>query len=122
MDTKLPNAVQIALNTIGQVAAELPSQIEGYREFVTVFRFQTDRISGFNAQFPYLSGFPVAFRLMRFRVDAEIIQHDRDCCNEDLVGLQSIHVATEEDVQMVLRIWQISPELLREPRESAVPI
>jgi hypothetical protein len=122
MPTTLPPKVRDTLTTIGQVAAELPCRIEGYREFVTVFRYQTDRIMGFANQYPYLADCEVAFRVMRFRVDAELIADDRGCCNDDLIGLQCIHVATEGDVLSVLQIWHVSPENLRQPRETEVPV
>jgi len=122
MTTTLSPTVRDTLTTIGQVAAELPCQIEGYREFVTVFRYQTARIMGFANQFPYLADSDVAYRVMRFRVDAELIENDRDCSNDNLVGLQCIHVATEDEVLNVLRIWHVSPDTLRQPRETEVPV
>lgn len=122
MTTTLPSPVRETLMTIGQVATELPCRIEGHREFVTVFRYQTDRIMGFANQFPYLANCDVAYRVMRFRVDADLIENDRDCSNDDLIGLQSLHVATEEDVLNVLRIWDVSPDALRQPQETEVPV
>lgn len=122
MTTNLPDTVQETLTTIGQVATELQCQVDGYREFVSVFCFQTGRIMGFASQFPYLADREIAYRLMRFKVDAELIQADHDFCNDDLVGLQTIHVATERDVLEILKMWSVSPELLRQPRETEVPI
>jgi len=122
MSTTLPDNIRDTLSGVGQVAAELPCQIDGYREFVTVFKFQPSRVIGFVSQFPYLANCKVAYRLMRFRVDADMIRDDRDCCNSDLIGLQSIHVPTEEDVQSILKIWHVAPEMLRQPKETEVPI
>jgi hypothetical protein len=122
MTRNLPATVREILISLGEVAAELSCQIEGYREFVTIFRFQTAQVVGFQSQFPNLADCEVAFRLMRFRVGADLIRNDYDCCVSDLVGLQSIYVATEEDVLDVLQIWAVSAELLRAPRETEVPI
>ena len=123
MTTKLPERVREILTTIGQVATELPPQFDDCREFVTIFRFRTDGgIPGFKSQYPYLAGCDVAYRLARFRIRSEIITRDLHCCHEDLFGLQDIHVPTEEDVVNILRIWQVPPESLQEPRETEVPI
>lgn len=122
MTTILPETVREALASTGQVAAELPCPIEGYREFVTVFCFQTAQIMGFPSQFSYLADNEISFRLMRFKVDAELIRDDHDFSSVDLVGLQSIYVATEQDVVEILRIWAVRPELLRQARETEVPI
>lgn len=122
MSTVLPKTVREILESTGQVAVELPCSIEGYREFVTVFQYRTARIIGFQSQFPYLADCESAYRLMRFRVDATLINDDHDFSNDDLIGLQSIHVATENDVVEILRIWEVSPEILRQPRETEVPI
>jgi hypothetical protein len=59
---------------------------------------------------------------MRFRVDAELIENDRDCASDDLIGLQCLHVATEDDVLNVLRIWDVPPDTLRQPRETEIPL
>lgn len=122
MTTKLPQKVTETLQSVGEVAAELPCDLEGYREFVVVVRFKTDRIFGFASQYPYLADLPIAYRVMRFRVDSQVIENDRDCGNDDLVGLQSLHVPTIDDVQYILRIWQVSPSILRQPNETDVPI
>lgn len=122
MSGYLPETVQETLATIGQVAAEVACPIEGYREFVTVFRFQTARIWGFQSQFPYLADHEIAYDLMRFRVEARLIAEDHDFWNDDLVGLQSICVATENDVVEILRIWAVPPESLRPPNETEVPV
>jgi hypothetical protein len=107
---------------VGQVAAELPPTIDGYREFVTLFRFRTHGVSGFESQYPYLAGAPIAFRLLKFRVDESLIEEDVNCCNEDLAGLQCIVVATEEQAVEILRIWQVNPNDLRLPKETEVPV
>ena len=118
----LPETVRATLASIGQVAAELPCQIDGYREFVSVFRFQTARHWGFQSQFPYLDNCDIAYEVQRYRVDAELIRIDYDFFNGDLVGLQSICVATEHDVVEILRMWAVPPEMLRSPRETEVPL
>lgn len=122
MTTTIPTTLSEILTTIGQAAVEVECPVEGFREFATVFRCPTDQMIGFEGRFPYLVGNPVVYRLMRFRVDSSIIENDRHCSNEDLVGLQCIYVAAEADVLNVLRIWHVSPENLRQPRETEVPV
>jgi hypothetical protein len=118
----IPAEVLKMLMSVGQVAAELPPTIEGYREFVTVYRFETNKVIGFEGQYAYLKGFSTAYRILKFRVDESIIEDDIDCCNEDLVGLQCVVVATEAEVISVLAIWKIDPNILRLPKETEVPV
>lgn len=54
--------------------------------------------------------------------DSSIIENDRQCSNDDLIGLQSIYVATEDDVLNVLQMWHDSPDTLRQPRETEIPV
>ena len=117
-----PRTLNDILLTIGQAAIELPSHFDGYREFVTVARFETSRMHGFAGQFPHLVQYPIGYRLMRFRVDSSIIRDDRHCCNDDLIGLESIHVGEPEDVMRVLEIWNVQPETLLPPSATAVPV
>lgn len=122
MTTTFPNELKETLATIGQAAVELEPLVEGYREFVTVFLCPTNQILGFEGRFPYLVGNEIVYRLMRFRVETSLIDRDQHCSNENLIGLQSIYVATEEDALNVLKIWQVLPESLRQPRETEIPV
>jgi len=122
MTTTFPNDLKETLTTIGQAAVELESFVEGYREFVSVFHCPASQIIGFEGRFPYLVGNKIVYRLMRFRVESSLIDRDEHCSNEDLIGLQSIYVATEEDALNILKIWQVLPESLRQPRETEVPV
>ena len=118
----LPKKLTDILTNVGQAAVEVESCVDGFREFVTLFRCPTDQIIGFEGRFPYLVGNHVVYRLMRFRVNSSIIENDRQCSNEDLIGLQSIYVATQEDVLKILQIWHVSPDTLRQPRDTEVPV
>jgi hypothetical protein len=118
----MPSNVQELLMTIGQVAAELPNTIDGYRDFVTVYRFETSKVLGFEGQYPYLVGNSAAYRLLKFRVDESLIEEDVNVCNEDLIGLQCIVVATEAEAATVLDMWSVDPSILRMPKETEVPV
>ena len=122
MTMTMPSNVQEMLMSIGQVAAELPTTIDGYREFVTVYRFETRKVLGFEAQYPYLMGYSTAYRLLKFRVDEAVIEEDVDVCNEDLIGLQCIVVATEAEATSVLDMWRVDPSILRSAKETDVPV
>ena len=122
MRMTFPDELKETLSSVGQAAVELTSLIEGYREFVSVFYCPTNQIFGFEGRFPNLAGNEIVYRLMRFRVKSSLIDLDQDCSSEDLIGLQNIYVATEKDALSILRVWQVLPESLRQPRETQVPV
>jgi hypothetical protein len=118
----IPVNVHHLLTTVGQVATELPIEIDGYREFVSVFYFSTNAIHGFESQYAYLKGCTTSYRVVKFRVDATLCENDAECCTDDLVGVQSIVVASEVDVENILAIWKVDPHTLRLPRDTDVPL
>lgn len=62
------------------------------------------------------------YRCIRFRVDAELCEHDEKVGPDDLLDPQELNVSSEEDVEYVLRIWKVSPSELVTPREADVPV
>ena len=95
----LPQSLRESLAAIGQVAAELNCQFEGYREFVSIYRIHTNSIIGFQGRFPYYSNCEVIFRIIRFRVKSQDIEEDKDFCTQDLIDLQQVFLPTEEAVE-----------------------
>jgi len=122
MAHNLPDDVLEILLSVGQVAAELPCEFEDCREFVSIFRIDTAAAWGFQRRYPYLADRDVAYRAVRFRVDAERIDRDENVCDEDLCSLQNIYVATEEEVAAILKMWAVSPGAMRRPSETEIPI
>ncbi len=122
MNMTFPMKLQEMLTTIGQVAVEVESFVEGYREFVTVFRCPTSQILSFDERFPYLRGNEIVYRLMRFRVENSLIENDQHCSNEDLVGLQSLYVPSEETALHILDFWKVPPSTLVPPNQTEVPV
>ncbi len=96
MAQDFPAGLRSILAEVGQAAIEVDCGVEGFREFVTVFRCDTARMANFGNRFPYLRSHPVVFRVMRFRVEATLIGNHIDVSMEALVGLQSLYVPSEE--------------------------
>ena len=118
----LPRRVRDTLNAIGQVAAEVDCLIDCCREFVTIYATAKERIQNFEGRFPYLLEADVVFRCVRFRVESRMIEEDLDVHAEEMLDEQSIRVASEEDVELVLRIWKVPPDSLLSPTEVEVPV
>ena len=117
-----PANLNAILTTIGQAATEVFCGVPDYREFVSLYRARTERIPGFQNQFPYLADFPVVYRVIRFRVDASLLEDDYDFCNEDLVGMQEIYMPSESGVEFVLDLWKVPLESLMPPSQSKIPV
>ena len=117
-----PEGVRGILAHVGQAAIEVESGVNGFREFVTVYRCDTSRMTNFLQRFPYLSGESVVYRLMRFRVDASVIENDSECSMEELIGLQSIYVPSEDAAIMILDIWKVPAASLLPPNQTTIPV
>jgi hypothetical protein len=122
MGQTFPEGVRDILADVGQAAFEVETVVNGFREFVTVFRCETNRMTNFDQRFPYLKGESVVYRLMRFRVDTNIIDKDDDCSMEDLIGLQSIYVPSENAAIMILDIWEVPASSLLPPNKTSIPV
>ena len=75
MAQDFPAGLRSILAEVGQAAIEVDCGVEGFREFVTVFRCDTARMGNFGNRFPYMRSHPVVFRVMRFRVEATLIDN-----------------------------------------------
>ena len=122
MGQTFPEGVRDILANVGQAALEVKTVVDGFREFVTVFRCETNRMTNFDQRFPYLYGESVVYRLMRFRVDTNIIDKDSKCSTEDLIGLQSVYVPSENAAIMILDIWKVPASSLLPPNQTSIPV
>ena len=118
----LPDNVRDILENVGQVAAEVPCSIEGYREFVSVYAGPTERVMTFEERFPYYVGAKTLCRCIRFRVKSLLIEQDADVGSHDLIGLQEIYLPSENDVEFVLRLWKVAVGDLLSPRQVEIPV
>ena len=116
-----PESTRKLLDEIGQVAAEVNSQCEGCREFVTVIRTEQEKVNG-AMRFPYLRAGAPLFRVMRFRVKEELVENDTNVCNEDLLDLQSVVIDSEDRALAILEMWNVPPDCLVRPADCSVPI
>jgi len=117
-----PDEIRYILNDLGQVAAEVPCLIDGYREFVSVFATPKDDVVNFAGRFPYFGEATTLYRCIRFRVDYALIDKDADVHTEDLVARQAIFLPSEETVEFVLRLWKVSNGELKSPRHVEIPV
>ena len=117
-----PAIVKAVLADIGEVAAEVSCNIEGYREFVGVYAVQTSQVINFENRFPYFRDLDSVFRVIRFRVRSHFIEQDIHVGPNDLIGLQEIYLPSESDVEFVLGLWQLPAENLQSPRFVEIPV
>ena len=122
MTQDFPVGLRSILAEVGQAAIEVECGVDGFREFVTIFRCDTSRMANFGNRFPYLRGHPVVFRVMRFRVDATLIDNHIDVSMEALVGLQSLYVPSEEMAMGILDVWGVPAASLLPPAQTAIPV
>ena len=118
----LPASLRTLLNEFGQAAVEVPTPIEGYREFVSVYCGRTEDWAVFEMQFPYYAGVEVAYRLVRFRANASLIEQDYNFSMPELAGLQEIYLPSEEAVEFVLALWKVAPESFVAPKLTDIPV
>ena len=122
MAQDFPAGLRSILAEVGQAAIEVDCGVEGFREFVTVFRCDTARMANFGNRFPYLRSHPVVFRVMRFRVEATLIGNHIYVSMEALVGLQSLYVPSEEVAMGILDVWGVPAASLVSPAQTAIPV
>jgi len=122
MAQDFPAGLRSILAEVGQAAIEVECGVDGFREFVTIFRCDTSRMLNFGNRFPYLRGHPVVFRVMRFRVDVTLIDNGTECLTDDLVGLQSLYVPSEEMAMGILDVWGVPAASLLPPAQTAIPV
>jgi hypothetical protein len=79
-------------------------------------------MGNFGNRFPYLRSRPVVFRVMRFRVEATLIDNHIDVSMEALVGLQSLYVPSEEMAMGILDVWGVPAVSLVPPGQTAIPL
>lgn len=89
----LSENIRNTLMEVGQVAAEIPCKIDGYREFVSVVAAPSNQIMNFEACFPYFADALMLYRCFRFRVESELIEQDAHVGPEDLLALQDIYMS-----------------------------
>jgi hypothetical protein len=121
-DMPLPERVTQILSEIGQVAAEVTCYYDEYREFIAVYATPKARLPNVDRSLSYYANAKTIYRAIRFRVRSEIIEADLNVGPNDLAGLQQIYLPSEEAVEYVLSLWQISPDELLSPREVAIPV
>jgi hypothetical protein len=118
----LPEAARQTLIEVGQIAAELPCAFDDCREFVSVYAAPRDSLINVDGQFTYLDGAPTIFRAIRFRVMSALIEADLDVGPEDLIGLQTIVLPSEDAVEFVMGIWKVPLDKLLSPRNVDIPV
>lgn len=114
---------QIAvLEDIGQLAADLPCCHENMHEFISIFVVKKHESATFELSFPYYREFSQVYRVVRFRVRSHFVEDDIHVGPDDLLGIQSIYVPSLEDVEIILRLWKLSPDILTRPADTNIPI
>jgi len=118
----IPQRVIAILDDVGQVAAELSTEVEGHREFITVSKAETSEIdtAAFRKRFPYLGR--IYYTVWRFRVVEKVIEDDIDIWEDDMIDLQKMYVSNLEEVEAILQMWQFDPANLLPPNQTEVPI
>jgi len=97
----------------GQAAMELRSTLSGYRDFIHVYYIGGVHIAKYHERFPHTADSKQAYRVVRFHVKNELIENDLQAGPDDLINKQVIWVCTEDDLEYILKIWNvISDELL----------
>lgn len=122
MIAKITEAVRSSLIEFGQVAAERPCSIEGYREFVSVYSTPRGAVINCDSRFPYLAGAEIIYRAIRFRVNSDLIENDTDVGPNDLVGLQEVFLPTEDSVAYILSVWKVEIDELLPPKYVDIPV
>jgi len=117
-----PTDVQAVLSDIGEVAAEVSCNIDGYREFVGVYAVQTSQVINFKNRFPYFRDLEVVFRVIRFRVRSHLIEQNIHVGPNDLIGLQEINLPNESAVEFILDMWNVPLDSLLSPRFVEIPV
>ncbi|MDF1743701.1 MAG: hypothetical protein P1V19_08395, partial [Gimesia sp.] len=76
----------------------------------------------FKNRFPYFQDLEKLYRVIRFRVQSQLIDLDANVGPDDLFDLQSIYLSNEDAVCFILGIWQVPPDQLQPPRYVDIPV
>ncbi len=96
----LPKFVLDILDQIGQAACELPTNVEGQAEFVSISKASVSEVPNAVNRFPWLRGGDI-YRLARYRVRESDLADDVKICEESLFDHQKIYVGTEQQAQFI---------------------
>lgn len=114
--------IESELMRLGQLALEVECDCEGLREFVSVYAGSRTRLMNAEQRFYYYRKSPCLFRVVRFRVDKELLSADKNVGPDDLFDLQEIYLPDIESVEYVLRLWNVDIRNLAPPAECDIPV
>jgi hypothetical protein len=118
----IPFGVRQMLDTIGQVAAEVPCEVEECREFVSVSKTRSSSVMNFKRRFPYFADSEWLYHVYRFRVRSELIDAQTNVSPDDLRDYQKLYIIDETILEQVLLMWLKTLDALGRPADCAIPI
>lgn len=118
----IPYSVNYILDTIGQVAAEVPCEVEECREFVSVSKARASSVMNFSRRFPYFSNAEWFYHVYRFRVRSELIEAQANVSPDDLRDYQKLYIVDELLLEQLLLMWLDTLDSLGRPADCSIPI